>query len=186
MQITSVDHYCDLFVIQDVVPESLVKKIITTPWLDLPWQRQEGQESWTRRRIDNQSLHWIAEWDQWFEQHMPMIEQGIGRKLRGYQGTAWWLDEPGFTCAMHTDGEMPGAMQLTWIGNHPDLGTAFYHYKNPDTLRYQFPMQPNAGYIMINSLDSSGSRHLQWHAMLTPVPENSFRLCSYSWLSEKI
>lgn len=185
MLITAVDHYCDLFVIQDVVPESLVKKILTTPWLDLPWQRQEGQESWTRRRIDNQSLPWIAEWDQWFEQHMPMIERSIGRKLRGYQGTAWWLDEPGFTCAMHTDGEMPGAMQLTWMGNHPDLGTAFYHYKNPDTLRYQFPMQPNSGYIMINSLDSSGSRHLQWHAMLTPVPENSFRLCSYSWLSEK-
>lgn len=186
MQITPVDRAHDLFAIIDLVPQSLVDKILETDWLNMPWQRQEGQESWPRRRIDNRALLWISEWDQYLEQHIADIEQGIGRKLNGYQGTAWWLDEPGFTCAMHTDGELPGAMQLTWIGADSRLGTAFYHYKNDETLRYQFPMQPNSGYIMINTLDSCGTRHLQWHAMLTPVPINTFRLCSYSWLSEKL
>lgn len=186
MLITAVDDYCDLFAVQDVFPSHIVDKVLSTDWLNLPWQRQEGQESWPRRRIDNSALSWIKDWDNYLEQHISKIEQGIGRQLHGYQGTAWWLDEPGFTCAMHTDGEMPGSMQLTWIGANPALGTAFYHYKNTDSLRHQFAMQPNAGYIMINSPDTQGARHLQWHAMLTPVPPNTYRLCSYSWLSEKL
>jgi len=186
MQVTAVDKYHDLFLIENVFPENIVQKVMATDWLSLPWQKQEGQELWPRRKINNDSLPWMSEWHQYLEQHIDQIEHSLGRKLQGYQGTAWWVDEPGFTCAMHTDGEMPGSMQLTWIGADAQLGTSFYHYKNPDSLRYQFAMQPNSGYIMINTPDSRGARHLQWHAMLMPVPADSFRLCSYSWLSEKL
>jgi hypothetical protein len=84
---------------------------------------------------------------------------------------------------MHTDGEMPGAMQMTWIGN--ELGTAFYHYKDHASLRHQFAVEPNAGYLMINNPDPTGYRKLQWHGMLTPVPADSFRVSSYSWLTAK-
>jgi hypothetical protein len=80
---------------------------------------------------------------------------------------------------MHTDGEMPGSMQLNWIGTG-DLGTAFYWYKDPAAIRYQTTFEPNTGYIMINSSDDTGYRPLMWHAMLNPVPANSFRLTSYS------
>lgn len=184
MRITAVDHYRDLFLIEDVFPQRIVDQVLYTDWLNLSWVPQEGQESWPRRRISNQQLTWMPEWEQYLEDHMWEIEQGIGRRLHGYQGTAWWLDEPGFTCALHTDGEMSGSMQLTWIGADPGLGTGFYHYKTLDSVRYQFPMQANSGYIMINTPDSAGARHLQWHAMTTPVPANTFRLCSYCWLSE--
>ena len=191
MQVTPVDSYNNLFHIVDVFPQHIVDAVLATDWLNLPWQRQEGQESWARRKIDNLALPWITQWDNYFSKIIPQIEHELGKKLHAYQsiegtGTAWWVDEPGFTCPIHTDGEMPGAMQLTWIGADSRLGTTFYHYKNPTTIRYKFPMQPNAGYIMINSLTSEGARHLQWHGMLHPVPLNSFRLCSYSWLAETI
>jgi hypothetical protein len=83
---------------------------------------------------------------------------------------------------MHTVGEMPGAMQMTWLGNS-NLGTTFYHYKNPSTVRHQFTVAPNTGYIMINRPQTNGYRKLQWHAMLNPVPNNQYRVSSYSWIT---
>jgi len=182
MQITPVDQDNNLFYISDVFPQSLVDQIISTDWMSLPWQRQEGQESWARRRIENQALTWNSEWDSYCEQLWPKIADSIGFKVLGYQGTAWWVDEPEFICTMHTDGEMPGAMQMTWIGNK-NLGTAFYYYKNLDSLRHQFVVNPNTGYIMINRPQLNGYRKLQWHAMLNPVPNNQFRVSSYSWIT---
>ena len=182
MQITPVDQDHNLFAVTDVFSQPLVKKIISTDWMTLPWQRQEGQEMWARRRILNHSLPWSQEWDQCCKQLWPTISKAIGFEVINYQGTAWWVDEPGFTCAMHTDGEMPGAMQMTWIGN-VNLGTSFHHYKNPDALRHQFEVLPNTGYIMINQPDQFGYRKLQWHAMLNPVPVDRYRVSSYSWIT---
>jgi hypothetical protein len=186
MQITAVDSYNNLFFVDDVFPQHIVDAVLSTDWLNLPWMPQEGQESWARRRIDNSALSWMPQWEEHFKKIMPQIEFGLGKKLCDYRHTAWWLDEPGFTCDMHTDGEMPGAMQLTWVGAVENLGTSFYHYNNTNSLRHKFIAKPNSGYIMINTLDATGARHLQWHAMTTPVPANTFRLCSYSWLTEKI
>jgi hypothetical protein len=183
MQITAVDNENNLFWVRDIVPVDLVDQILRTPWMSLAWIKQEGQESWRRRRINDTVLPWIGYWNQYCQQLWPSISEAIGMKLHNYQGTAWWLDEPGFTCGLHTDGEMPGAMQLTWIGAIPELGTAFYNYKDPAALRYQFPMQANAGYVMINNADHTGTRRLQWHGMLTPVPANTFRLTSYTWMT---
>lgn len=183
MQLKPVDQYQDLFAVHDVFPDSLVQAILKTDWLNLPWQRQEGQELWARRRINDDALPWISEWSNFCQQLWPQLSALLGMPLLAYQGTAWWLDEPGFTCALHTDGEMPGAMQISWIGALPDLGTAFYHYKNSQSLRHQFEMKSNSGYIMINSAQNQGFRHLQWHGMLTAVPPNTFRLSSYSWIT---
>jgi len=188
MQVTPVDQDNNLFFIKDVFPQGLVDQIISTDWLALPWRRQEGQESWPRRRIENQALTWNSEWDDCCRELWPTIGKSTGFEVLGYQsstngyGTAWWVDEPGFTCAMHTDGEMPGAVQMTWIGN-ANLGTSFYHYKNSDALRHKFVVNPNTGYIMINQLQPDGYRKLQWHAMLTPVPAKQYRISSYSWIT---
>jgi len=183
MQITAVDQDHNLFRVTDVFPHSLVQQILATDWAILPWQRQEGQESWARRRIDNRSLVWHQTWDQCCEELWPKIGAALGKHIDRYQGTAWWVDEPGFVCDMHTDGEMPGAMQMTWIGH--DLGTAFYHYKDTAAVRHQFAVEPNTGYIMINNADPMGYRKLQWHGMLTPVPADSLRVSSYSWITTK-
>lgn len=185
MIITSVDSENNLFRVEQVFDSELVEKILSTDWLNLPWARQEGQENWLRRRIDDTAIHWIDLWHQHMNALWPDIEQQLGIPIHSYGGTAFWLDEPGFTCSMHTDGELPGSMHLTWLGSEPTHGTAFYWHKDPDTLRYQVPMQPNAGYIMINQPDSLGYRRLLWHAMLTPVPQNTFRLTTYTWIIPK-
>ena len=186
MTIYPVDNYHDLFVVENFFPPTIVDKVLSTDWVSLPWIRQESQETWKRKKILEENLHWQNEWDNWFRDNLGEIELCLNKKLTGYQGTAWWLDEPGFTCPIHTDGEMPGAMQLTWVGSSSDLGTVFYHYKDPTKIRYKFQCKPNTGYIMLNSLNKNHYRYLQWHGMLTPVPSNSFRLTSYSWLTESL
>jgi len=181
MQITAVDQDHNLFRVTDVFPQSLVQKVLDTDWVNLPWRPQEGHQK--RRSIDNESLAWNQEWNQYCEELWPRIGTILDRSLSQYTGTAWWIDEPGFICGIHTDGEMAGAMQMTWIGHN--LGTVFYHYKDRKQIRYQFIAEPNAGYLMINNPDPTGYRKLQWHGMLTPVPANSIRVSSYSWLTAK-
>jgi hypothetical protein len=189
MQITAVDDENNLFWVRDIMPADLVDQILCTPWMSLAWTRQSGQESWRRRKINSAVIPWMAYWNQCCQQLWPSIAESIGMTLHNHFGTdsstAWWLDEPGFTCGLHTDGEMPGAMQLNWIGAVPTLGTAFYNYKDPDSLRHQFLMQANSGYVMINQPNSQEFRRLQWHGMLTPVPANTFRLTSYTWITPK-
>lgn len=179
MQITPVDSDFNLFRVEDVFSQDLVQQVLTTDWANLPWCRQEGQESWPRRKIDNSALPWIQDWDQECSCLWPKIQSQTRAEMNHYQGTAFWLDEPGFTCNMHTDGELPGSMQLTWIGAK-NLGTTFYWYKDINSLRYQTPFESNSGYIMINRADAQGYRRLMWHAMLTAVPANTFRITSYS------
>lgn len=181
MKITAVDQELNLFCVENVFPQQLVKQILETPWMQLPWHKQEGQELWPRRRILDSAIPWINDWHSHLSRAWESIGNQIGVELQPYQGTAFWLDEPGFTCAMHTDGELPGSLHLTWCGP----GTTFYWHKDPDTVRYQVPEQPNCGYIMVNQPDSIGYRRLLWHAMLTPVEPTAFRLTTYSWMIPK-
>jgi len=179
MQITAVDSEHNLFNIQDVFSPGLVGQILATPWPELAWSRQEGQETWARRRINNSAISWMSQWDQELDQCWTTIEQQLNIKLAPYSGTAFWLDEPGFSCDLHTDGEMSGSLHMPWTGT----GTSFYWYKDPTTLRYQVPSLHNSGYIMVNQADSTGFRKLLWHGMLTPVPQDTFRLTSYTWIT---
>ena len=179
--IAPVDDERNLFRINNVFPTELTHQVQNTDWLQLPWQRQEGQENWKRRRIDESVLPWIDSWHNHMNKIWPTIEEKIGILIKPYSGTAFWIDEPGFTCALHTDGEMPGSLHLTWRGP----GTTFYWFKDPHSLRYQVPELPNAGYIMINQESTEGYRKLLWHAMLTPVPADSYRLTTYTWIIPK-
>jgi hypothetical protein len=180
MQITAVDSENNLFLVEHAFPTDFVEEILATDWLSLPWSLQEGQESWPRRRIDETAIPWIDRWHSYLAQHWDNIGQQTGIEIEGYMGTAFWLDDPGFTCALHTDGMMPGSMQIVWQGT----GTTFYWYKDPDAVRYQMPNTANTGYIMLHPSNQLYQK-LLWHAMLTPVPENTFRLTSYSWLKAK-
>jgi hypothetical protein len=183
MQITPVDEYNNLFEIKNIVSHDLMDHILSTPWLDLPWARQAGQEHWLRRRILNEHIPWIKEWDNHINTIWSNVGEAIGRKLNIPYGSTWWLDEPGFTCLMHTDGELPGAMQLSWIAAHEQLGTCFYHNKNGTPVRKQFLSIPNTGYIMLNFPRKNEYTHLHWHAMLSKVPPETFRLSSYTLLA---
>lgn len=185
MQITQIDEYKNLFKISNVFPYHIVEKVLFTPWMELAWQRQQGQETWRRRRINDSEIPWRKEWDSHLQSIWSDIAQAVGRDIGDYIGTGWWVDEPEFSCPMHTDGEMPGSLHMTWIAAVPELGTAFYNYKDENSLRHHFMAEANTGYIMINVPDAAGTRHLQWHAMLTPVPAETYRLSSYTWLHPK-
>lgn len=181
MRITAVDEYRDLFSVSDIVSEDLKQKILSTPWTDLDYTAQPAQENWPRRLIIKDQLPWLNQWTDELTQAWSQLESDIGVKLEPYTDTAFWIDEPGFTCTIHTDGEMPGSLHLSWIGES-GLGTTFYHSKNPKHVRHRHEFCPNSGYIMINQANDVGYRHLQWHGMLEPVPADSFRLTSYTWL----
>jgi hypothetical protein len=116
-------------------------------------------------------------------QQWHQISQLTGIAIDEYMppgGTVFWLDEPGFICGLHTDGTMPGSMQIVWQGT----GTTFYWYKDPDSVRYQMPATANTGYIMLHANNRTYQK-LLWHGMLTPVPKDTFRVTSYTWLNPK-
>ena len=76
-------------------------------------------------------------------------------------------------------GHLPAVMQLYWHQPGSEYGTGFYRYHTESSLIHQFTSDPNTGYIMLNHLDPDGNQPLQWHAMLNPVPDGTYRLSSY-------
>lgn len=178
MLIQPVDAENNLFRITNVFPQHIVDLVANEDWLNLEWEKQEGQERWSRRRIKQSAIAWMNQWHDHMRSIWPDVRRQLGIPIQDYTDTAFWLDEPGFVCPLHTDGEMPGSLHLTWRGP----GTTFHWYKQEDSLRYQVPSQTNAGYIMINMPDEQGCRKLLWHAMLDPVPQDTYRLTSYTWI----
>ena len=185
MQITAVDQDHNLFAIIDLVPQSLVDKILETDWLSLEHTLTEGNRL-LRRQVQNYQLPWINEWHDCIHQNWQSIAEQTTCNHLKYADTGFWIDMPTYTCPIHTDGELPGSIQMYWIGADTNIGTTWYHHKNQlDQTRHVFKFIPNTGYIMINQPEPNGYRKLQWHGMLTPVPDNSFRVSSYSWLTNK-
>ena len=190
MQIAPIDQDNNLFEIINLIPQSLVEKITQTPWLNLEYTLEDGHKKLRRRINKDRQLPWIDEFHACIDQAWETIVKHTGCDHLEYlnldgSATGFWIDMPTYTCSIHTDGELPGAIQMYWIGASEDLGTTWYHYNDPITIRHSFEFKPNTGYIMINQQNPNGYRKLQWHGMLTPVPDNSFRVSSYSWLTNK-
>ena len=186
MQITAVDSVPNLFQVTDLVPSDLLQQILATDWLNVPHSTQPCQETWPRRRIELHDLSWGDQWTTnqqqiWFRIstmiNMPLLSHHHGH-------TVFWLDHEGFDCPIHTDGALPGAMQMYWIG-HSEQGTCFYHDSQGQQVRKQFESQANTGYIMTNPLNNAESTGL-FHGMLNPVPVGTFRLTSYTLLKPNI
>ena len=168
-----------LWAVADLLPTDQVAEILATDWLNLSWIRVPKQESWSRRQIA-WSDPVAQRLNEYIAQTLPEINLALGTCFSRTSGV-FWVDEPGFTVALHTDGHVPNAMQLYWtMPNHSlDYGTGFYHFKNKDSLLYQFLSCANTGYIMLNHLNEDGSQPLHWHGMFNPVPENTVRVTSY-------
>jgi hypothetical protein len=181
MQLESIDHNNNLFKVSDAVSYELEKKIVSTDWIRLRFEKQPGQETWSRRLIINNQIEWIDQWDQEINNSWPKLQEIMKVELYPYVRTAFWLDEPGFICRIHTDGELSGSLQLNWIGDK-NLATEFYHTKNFYNKRFSQPFIPNTGYAMVNMSGKNGNRYPQWHGMLNPVPTGTIRVTSYIWL----
>lgn len=187
MYINTVDDDRNLYEISGVASSDLETEILNTAWLDMPWQPPNRQRHLARRYVANAALPWGAEWNRQLAMQWPGILAAIERPEMswGYGNTHWWVDLPGFVCGIHTDGEMPGAIQIMWIGSSVNLGTVFYYYQVPGTVRYKVPMQSNHGYLMTNVCDQSQYRLLQWHGMTVPVPANTIRVTCYIHLEPR-
>lgn len=176
MRIEEVDK--QLFHVHEVLPEPLAKAIAAIDWLSLPWHKGERQESWPRRHITSSAHPTLTEADSYFETVQHLLENHCGIKFYNKPYTRWWLDEPGFDCSLHTDGELPSSMQLFWFSPGIQYGTKFYNSKNVWDIKYDFPFVPNSGYLMLNQ-SKDDYQILQWHGMPNTVPD--YRMTSYTY-----
>jgi hypothetical protein len=174
MQITPIDNCNNLFSVENVFSDDLVQKILTTDWLNLPTVVNRGQEHWIRRSIDINALDWINQWRSEIHLLWNDIVTASGR-LVFYSDPVFWVDLPGFNCPIHTDGDLPGAMQLYWIGELSQ-GTVFYKTNASHDIKHRFLCEPNTGYIMSNK---AGVATDLWHGMLDAVKPGTYRLSSY-------
>jgi len=182
MIITPVDSNHNLFHVQDIIPSELVDRIMTTDWMSLSWSKNQLQQGWNRRLIRTSSISWYAEWRTAINSVWPAIIDQLGPHgwpYPTYPETNFWVDEPGFNCGLHVDGGLIGAMQLYWIGD-ADTGTCFYHTKQLNDVRYQFPFLPNQGYLLVTKPTVENYTPLQWHAATAEIRPNTYRVTSYT------
>lgn len=178
MQITQCDTAGRVFWVQDVVPQSLVQKIISIDWASLPWQPGVMQEEWKRRQIQPRCHAVMEEMAHEMHNVISEIQDFCGIEFEVAPDTMWWLDMPGFSVTTHTDGELPAAMQLFWMAPGPQYGTVFYNKPNSEVLK-RFEFLPNSGYLMLNQHNIDGSQPLLWHGMGNSVPTGFTRLTTY-------
>jgi hypothetical protein len=179
MKLTSITNR--LFLIEDLLPQELVEQVLAVDWENVPWQRGQAQETWPRRQLKYNSIPVLVKVNEYITSIVPAIGDAIGVEYE-FPDTNWWVDEPGFTVDMHTDGHLPATMQLYWSmpNNSTDYGTAFYSSKRQLDLIKRFDSIPNSGYVMLNQLNEDGSQPLQWHNMPNPVPKGTLRVSSYT------
>jgi hypothetical protein len=170
-----------LWQVSDLLPATQADEICATDWCAVTRESSSGQESWPRQQV-TWSDPTAVRYSGYINRCLPEINRALGTEFQQSRGH-FWIDLPGFTCLMHTDGHLPTAMQLYWTVPGPEWGTGFYHYKTLESLLYQFESRPNSGYIMLNHADPDGSQPLQWHAMLNPVPAGHIRVSSYWYFS---
>lgn len=185
MKITPV-YKNNLFLLEDIVPNHLVTKISEMNWMVCEWTRHPAQDHSLRRKVN--SRRFISEIHQYIEQAKIQIEQVCNINFLQFDttfeywldNTSWWVDEPGFDIAIHTDGTLPSSMQLFWIAPSIEYGTTFYNSKIPSDINVKFNSIPNTGYLMLNQPGEDNSQPLLWHGMLNTVPNDTFRLTSYT------
>ena len=172
-----------MFQVQDLVPDSLLAQITGTDWFDASFKITDKQEWMVRKSVSGETLPWNNAWQDAINSLMITARDLYDISFQpNIHKTTWWIDEPGFDCPIHTDDSRVAiALQMFWIGNI-NLGTTFYHDKNVNHVRKQFDFVPNTGYFLINNTPTSTSDAGKFHDMMTPIPENTFRLTSYTWL----
>ena len=169
-----------LFQVTDILPESTVEEIKNLDWLNLPAEGSPLQEMMIRKRIKDEQVPALFKINQLIKKHGEQISQSLNLKFNRIN-TLWWLDLPGFVSYIHTDSTNCPALQSYWIGPGINYGTQFYSrhtdIHDPSILVKGFDFISNTGYL--NDLTGPESDKI-YHGMLNPVPENTFRISSYT------
>ena len=172
--------YPRLFQVKDILPESVVEEIKNLDWLNLPTDVSPMQELMIRKKIKHEHVLGLTKISQLLEKHSKQIGELLNLKITNVI-TMWWLDLPGFKSGIHIDSTKYTALQAYWIAPGINYGTHFYSTScgapRPNTLIKGFNFIPNTGYL--NDLTGPDSEKI-YHGMLNPVPENTFRISSYT------
>lgn len=174
MLITPVDDKNNLFLVENVLPTTLLEAIQHEKLLEYKYTRDFSGHL-DRRKLIYDEASPFSRIDNFLTDNINTISKAIGKKLVNLSSNVW-MDDPGFNMGIHIDNlGVTIAMQLYLTKGPIDMGTKFY-YDNDDTmLRYDFPYKLNCGYIMINDDN-------QWHGF--PKPSNSYRVSSYTYLHQ--
>lgn len=176
MKITPVDSQKNLFVVENYYPAELLAEFLNTDHLLSPYTKENMQNKWPRRKLILEPESIYERVDVYNKYQTHVIGSIIGVDIVA-SDTGFWLDEPGFYMGPHLDNDgVQISMQIYLNDNIKELGTVFYNTDN--TIRHRLEYTVNTGYIMINGPE-------QYHAMMTPVPKDSYRISSYSWLHPK-
>jgi hypothetical protein len=171
-----------LFQVEELFPQELVDKLLNRDWLSSPYQTKESGSDLFRRSLLLDTT--LIEANTAIIELQPQIEDlcRVTFKIPAQVvSTQWWVDEPGFTVGLHTDGELPSTMQMYWVSPTIFLGTMFSHSSNYHESPYKtFIPIVNTGYIMLNGKNQDDSQPKLWHGMINPVPPGTFRVSSYT------
>lgn len=177
MKITNVDTEYNLFRVENFYPQELLTQFTETDHLSALYKKEEMQDNWPRRKIlfDTDSVY--EKMDRYVKSMLDNIAGSINCPLLACD-TGFWLDEPLFSMDPHLDNDgVQVSMQLYLNDNDINLGTVFYNIDK--SIRYKAEYRVNTGYIMINGPS-------QVHGMGIPVPENTYRISSYTWMYPKV
>lgn len=176
MKITPVDQHNNLFYIEDAYPVDIVDQLRTTDPLSHPYGKVEMQDNWPRRNVQPLANSVYTKLTDALNQYSNQISEAMGQPVYvAYTGI--WLDEAGFAMGKHLDDDrVVMSLQIYLNDNDEKLGTTFFN--EDGSIRCQFPYKFNCGYMMINGPD-------QYHGMTVPVPADSYRISSYSWIYPK-
>ena len=183
MLIQSVNSNNQLYAMSDIFPEDILSDIMSFDWDQTSYQRLEIGDS-KRRSFDESQLPFEHKVHNYVINTVrPQIEKVCGVKFvdNKFWSVNWWLDEPGFRPRMHTDGDLPSALQVYFLpGDNTSLGTTFFNTNSYDDVMHRFPSVPNTGYLMFNAHHSTeDNRILLWHDMERAVPDSVKRVCLY-------
>ena len=177
MTITPVDNKFDLFSVVDLYPTTILENLAQTDHLQSEWKREDWQAEWSRKRLINTPGSIYEAIDLYVKSKVSEIEQITNTGILSCD-TGFWLDEPGFTTQSHLDNNNVFMAMQIYLTEHPghDLATEFY--SEDCTVRFKPEYKINHGYLMINTPN-------QYHGMMVPVPDNTYRLSSYTWFYKK-
>lgn len=171
MTITPVDSKNDLFFVDDIYTSEILRQIAETDHLLSDCEIQDLQELYPRKKIKN-SKPVYKQINEYIKNLNQSIQSTIGMDFDACD-TGFWLDLPGFDMQSHLDNDgVYAAMQIYLTENTKPMPTVFYN--SDGSVRFEPQYRVNSGYLMLNNMN-------QWHAMPYTVPNNEYRLTSYTW-----
>ena len=175
MKITPVDSKNDLYFVENIYPQNLLDDLLSLDHLATPGSAEELQENYPRKKLAH-TYDTYEVFNKYVQSLQTNIEQSLGFEFLSCD-TAFWLDLPGFDMESHLDNDgVYAAMQIYLSENTKPMPTVFYNTNG--SVRFIPKYQVNSGYLMLNNSN-------QWHAMPYTVPDNEYRLTSYTWFYKK-